>query len=243
MWNAIKEAVKAGLEVMSKAPVSGIIKAGIFVGVAGFTLWVMIRRTKKMHEDAQEKRYTSPVDEILGKSYATDPDVYDDMDPIAKKICKKLNRGWKSKKKRKKEAAKRAQREVRYKTVSVFDDDDFDLNADEEAEEEAPAKKSTSKKEYHFYEDANDMLMAESARRKRKKNPAKVKKAKENYRRNKAKKSSMETLAKEWKESGVADSKTAKKRLDEIARELGLPVDDIDDRISEETRKANPSLF
>lgn len=238
MWAAIKAAAQTGLEIISKVPMSGIIKAAVFVGIVGFTFWVMVRRTKKMHEDATEKRYTSPVDEILGKSYATDTDAYDDMDPAAKKLCKKLNKGWKSKKRRKKDAAKKkAQKKPEPVTVSLFPNDDYDEEVD-------PPKSDRP----HFYRSSEEVLWEESKKKKRKPNPEKVKKAKANARKNRSKIDSkhmqdLKDLCMEWKESGCASTAEFKKRLDKIAEELGLPVDSIDDAIDDSLREQCPALF
>ena len=116
----IKDIVQKGAEVLKDAPVSGVIKAGIFVGCVAFTAYVLIgslRRNRKVANDDPDRR-RSPVDEILGKSnYVSDPDAFDDMDPLAQKICRKLNIQKRSKKKRRREAEK-------VRTVSLFGDDE-----------------------------------------------------------------------------------------------------------------------
>lgn len=115
----IKEIVKKGAETLSEAPISGVIKAGIFVGCVVFTAYVLIRHIRKNQKAANEdpERRRSPVDEILGKAnYVADPDSFDDMDPLAKKICKKLNICRRSKKKRQKKVE-------HVETVSIFGDD------------------------------------------------------------------------------------------------------------------------
>ena len=66
----IKDIVQKGAEVLKDAPVSGVIKAGIFVGCVAFTAYVLIgslRRNRKVANDDPDRR-RSPVDEILGKS-------------------------------------------------------------------------------------------------------------------------------------------------------------------------------
>ena len=232
MWNAIKTGIQAGLEVMSKVPASGIIKAGVFVGVAAFACWVMIKRTKKMHDAAHEDtaRRRSPVDEILGKSYVSDADAYDDMDPVAKKLCKKLNRSWNGKAKKKKKTQKSSKRDViddRVKIVSVFDD---------EIGEDGDRRKH----DFMYYTDADAMNHHL--------HPTKKKKSKKGKSKKKGKKpvsllEELKHIGYEWKESGVADPKVARDRVDKIARELGLPVDDFDDNIDEDIRRSCSAIF
>lgn len=230
MWNAIKTGIMTGLEVMSKVPASGIIKAGVFVGVAAFACWVMIKRTKKMHEAAHDdpEQRRSPVDEILGKSYVSDVDAYDDMDPVAKKLCKKLNRGWngKGKKKKKAQKAKRNVADDRVKVVSVFDE-----------VEEGGERKS---RDFTYFTDADAMNQHM--------HPNKKKKSKKKGKKGVSKKPTslldeLKTIGYEFKESGITDPKVARDRVDKIAREMGLPVDDFDDDVSEDIRRSCSAIF
>lgn len=105
MLAALKAAAKAAFTVIQNAPVGGILKVGVLIGSAIFAAWVLIQRAKKMHEAANQEEsgeYYSPVDEILGKkNYATNVEDFDDMDPLAREICQKLNKMGKKRKKRK----------------------------------------------------------------------------------------------------------------------------------------------
>lgn len=105
MLAALKAAAKAAFNVIKNAPVGGILKVGVLIGSAIFAAWVLIQRAKKMHEAANQEEsgeYYSPVDEILGKkNYATNVEDFDDMDPLAREICQKLNKMGKKRKKRK----------------------------------------------------------------------------------------------------------------------------------------------
>lgn len=168
-FGAIKAAIVAGLNIASKVPVGGMIKLGIMAGVTVFTAWVLIKRAKKMHDaanvDNASTEATSPVDEILhGKDYVNNVDDYDDMDPAARELCRKLNKMRKSKKAKKKAAKKRAESNERI--VSLFGDS-FDKDMDDVDE-----KGGSSKKRPTFYKSAADMYYNEfgSGRKKRKKN-------------------------------------------------------------------------
>lgn len=105
MLAALKAAAKAAFTVIQNAPIGGILKVGVLIGSAIFAAWVLIQRAKKMHEAANQEEsveYYSPVDEILGKkNYATSVEDFDDMDPLAREICQKLNKMGKKRKKRK----------------------------------------------------------------------------------------------------------------------------------------------
>ena len=112
MFNKLATLAKAGLKLLENAPVGGLIKAGVLIGVAGFTCWVMIKRTLKMRKEAQESEsglFRSPVDDLLNNNYVANPDAYDDLDPEARRICKELNKSWKkSRKSKKKKASKKS---------------------------------------------------------------------------------------------------------------------------------------
>lgn len=235
MWNAIKAAASAGITAISKVPVSGLIKAGIFIGVAGFTFWVMVRRTKKMRKEMHnnEEVFRSPVDEILGKNYAGNVDDFDDLDPAAKEICKTLNKSYRKKhKKAKRKAKSRSNKDVR--VVSLFDDPtDIDAMAKEiEETGEVP----------HFYKDAVDMMVNGSKRKTSKRKAANAKR-----RARKRFSDRMRDTAEEWKESGCASVETIKDRITQVGKDLGL-VDSDDEEtgdadISPEFKAANPTLF
>lgn len=235
MFKFIKAAAKAVLKLVDATPISAIIKAGIFVGVAAFTAYIMIKRVLEMRKKSTDEKQYSPVDEILGKSYVTDSSVFDELDAETKKLCKKLNKGGKRKKKkvvRKEETEK--QRPVQ--TVSLFDDDDDDYD---------PATATLAEQFLHGWKGgrtANDLLIEEAQRKNaRKANTSRSKKKKVNYdkERRSATRQSVSDLgffAKEY-----AD--VSKEKLLKVAKELGLPVDDIDEDIPDEVRKAAPNLF
>jgi hypothetical protein len=225
MWSTIKAAASSALQIASKVPVSGIVKAAVFVGVCAFTVWVMIRHTKKVHEESGEEgqENRSIVDEILGKSYATDPDAYDDMDPEARRICKKLNKTRKKGKKKGKKVTPK--KKENYRTVSLFEKD-----YDDDEEEDRPPPR--------FFKNADEMLFYDEQRRKAAK-PRKKRKVKID----KEHASQLKQLIKEWKEAGCVDDETFKRRLDSIARDLGYSVRDLDDAVSDSTRDDAPLLF
>ena len=233
MTATIKKLFQAGLKVLEKAPVSGIIKAGIMVGVSAFTLWVMIKRTKKMrHEDEESSLFRSPVDEILSHNYVGDPEAFDDLDPEAQRICKKLCRGWKRPKKSSKKKAKAKKNENEHvRVVSLFDDKDFD----KEVPDPPP-----------IYRDTVEMIL-DMDKRKAWKNftpdPKKIAQAKENAKKKrKNAESKRKRIRKEWEMAGF-NSKSFREKLDQAARDLHLPVDDDDDDIPDTFRAANPALF
>ena len=123
MIQAIKAALKAGLHLLDGVPMGAVIKAAVGLGVMAFTTYVLIKRTRKMAE--KDKQNVSPVDEILENNYLVDSEVFDDMDPEARKICKKLHRGgWRKRKKRKNGvyAEKKARNDEPIETVSLFED-------------------------------------------------------------------------------------------------------------------------
>lgn len=133
MIAAIKAAAKVAFNVIQNAPVGGILKVGLLIGSAIFAAWVLIKRAQKMHEAANEENaeYYSPVDEILGKkNYTGNVEDFDDMDPLAREICQKLNKMGKKKRKKRK-GVKVTKRKKR--TIHDIFDGDFG----------APRKKST----------------------------------------------------------------------------------------------------
>lgn len=132
MFQGFAKAAKAALMALDAVPMGSVIKAAVGLGVMAFTAYVLIKRVRKMTKAKKERNY-SPVDEILANDFVVDSDAYDDMDPEARKICKKLHRGgWKKAKKRKsgvysdKKRAyeKRKREEADGEVVSLFDDED-----------------------------------------------------------------------------------------------------------------------
>lgn len=249
MFAKLKLLAQAGLKALEKAPVGGLLKAGVLIGAAAFTCWVMIKRTLKMKKEAEESEsglFRSPVDDILSNNYAVNPDAYDDLDPEARRICKELNKSWKKSHKRngkkkkstlKKETSKKSKDDNDVKVVSLFDGanlDDIDTDVmGKEVADEAPN---------HVLE----MLIRDDKKKREKKsvNPDRVKKIKKNIRKRKeSARERMRVLCQEWKDSGCADAKAFRDRVDQIARDLNLPVDDLDDDIPDSFREAHPSLF
>lgn len=225
--NTAKAIVKNIITAVGNLPMGALIKMAIGAGVAVFTAYILIKRTKKMHEASQDDADTqySPVDEILhGNNYAGNVDDFDDMTDEAKKICKKLNKGWRKGKKRK--SVKARKRNKSAQTVSLFEDEDLDDVTEEDL-------KNIDR---HFYKDATDMLFNEEKIRKTKKGHVKpnVKKRINDRREANAKK-----IVEEWKEfAGVS-----KETLLKTAKDLGLYVDDIDEEIDDEIREKAPYLF
>ena len=132
MFQGFAKAAKAALMALDAVPMGSVIKAAVGLGVMVFTAYVLIKRARKMTKAKKERNY-SPVDEILANDFVVDSDAYDDMDPEARKICKKLHRGgWKKAKKRKsgvysdKKRAyeKRKREEADGEVVSLFDGED-----------------------------------------------------------------------------------------------------------------------
>lgn len=132
MFQGFAKAAKAALMALDAVPMGSVIKAAVGLGVMAFTAYVLIKRVRKMTKPKKERNY-SPVDEILANDFVVDSDVYDDMDPEARKICKKLHRGgWKKAKKRKSGVysdkkrvyEKRKREEADGEVVSLFDGED-----------------------------------------------------------------------------------------------------------------------
>ena len=62
------EVIKAGAAILDGIPMGAIIKAAVAVGITVFTAWVLIKRTKKMHEEAEKgKASHETYKEGLGK--------------------------------------------------------------------------------------------------------------------------------------------------------------------------------
>lgn len=230
MWQAIKAVGSAVANVIAAAPVSAIIKGAVGLGIAVFTAYVLIKRTKKMHKDSHDDTHAhySPVDEILHNNYVADVDAFDDMDPEAREICKKLNKDWKKRKKKKgvRIYHKKSRDEDKARVVSLFDDN-FDL----EKEDDEPLIR-----EHVFYHSADEMLNAKKRRRasKKAKDVMKSQRTREN----------MSKLASEWKEYGRATKDLANDTLLRVAKELGLTVeDDPDADLDDSIREQAPSLF
>lgn len=156
----VKELVTKGAEALNDVPVSGLIKAGIFVGAVVFTAYVLIRHIRRnektAHEDPERRR--SPVDEILGKAnYVADPESFDDMDPLAKKICKKLNLCKRSKKNRQKKSEK-------VETVSIFDDDAPKSANDFMIRDSKKSRRQAKREESIFAEEDEEMSIGDRIR-------------------------------------------------------------------------------
>lgn len=134
----MKEVVKGILNAIGTAldniPIGRLIKIAVGAGVALFTAWVLIKHTKKLREEAKRQEEMteyginySPVDEILNNgemNYVTNPKAFDEMDPVAKELCKKLRTTKKKKKKHKaaSNAIKEEKKEEKSSIVSLFDD-------------------------------------------------------------------------------------------------------------------------
>ena len=97
MWETLKAAGARIARYVTTMPMSTAIKIGVMAGIAVFTGYIMIRRFRKMYNEAHAEKSTrrSQVDEILGVNYVTDPDAFDEMDPEAQRICRKLNKSMK----------------------------------------------------------------------------------------------------------------------------------------------------
>lgn len=139
MIQGFAKAAKAALAALDAVPMGSVIKAAVGLGVMAFTAYVLIKRVRKMAKAKKERNY-SPVDEILANDFVVDSEAYDDMDPEARKICKKLHRGgWKKAKKRKsgvytdKKRAydKRKKEEADGEVVSLFDNDEDEKEMEE----------------------------------------------------------------------------------------------------------------
>ena len=206
------EVIKAGAAILDGIPMGAIIKAAVAVGITVFTAWVLIKRTKKMHEEANKKSNEtySPVDEILsGHNYVGNVDDFDDMDPEARDICRKLNKNWRKRKKKK--GLKIHRRKVNrdsLKTVSLFDDEE------EESEEKEKSRSYSST--------SADLLCHDKKFRKATScnNSEEIKRRK----RDLGKK-----LREEWKEFGMETKSSFDDAMQSIMEKLGLNEDDDDD--------------
>lgn len=232
-FGVIKAAVMTGLNIANKVPLGGIVKIGIMAGVTVFTAWVLIKRAKKMHAAANVDETTteaaSPVDEILhGKDYVNNVDDYDDMDPAARELCRKLNKMRKSKKAKRKAAKKRAESNER--VVSLFGDS---FGKDVEDEDGKPEKKGGTSKRRPFYKSAADMYYNEfgagKKKRKKKRNSDDLKRAIRDIARSMDPTNDEGPVANLFK--GVADE------VNEFIRTGGAETEE------ERLRDANPSLF
>lgn len=248
MWEKVKTMAREGMEVISNAPIGGIIKGAILIGVTGFTFWVMVTRVKEMVEEAREdhSEKRAPVDDILGVNYTVNPDDFADMDPEAQRICRKLNKTVKhygtrfgrkkssgKKKSNKPSGAKKP--EEKAKVVSVFDDGPV-VEEDEEIHEP------------RFYKDAQEMLLKnrKTVRKNVQKGKRNARKAAQVKGKPKISQKGMMDLKKicdEWYQSGCANTDSFRKRVDAIAKEFGLRVDELEDAITDKVRKQAPSLF
>lgn len=234
MVKFIKAAIKAVVKLVDATPMGAIIKAGVFVGVAAFTAFIMIKRVLEMRKKSNDEKHYSPVDEILGKSYATDASIFDELDAETKKLCKKLNKGGKKKKKhvRKEETVKR---ERPVEVVSLFDDvDDEDYD---------PEHATLAEQFVHGCrrpKTVNDIL-AEEARQKNARKGSQPKKRKVDY--GKERRSATKQAVSDFGIFAKEYTEVSKEKLLKVAKELGLPVDDIDEEIPDEIREAAPNLF
>lgn len=227
MIEVLKVAGTKFVEYAATLPVSGVIKLGVMAGIAVFTGVIMIKRAIKMYKEAHAEKSSrrSPVDDILGVNYVTNPEAFDDLDPEAQRICRKLNKSAKKRKKpRKFKFRKKPEKQPKpaknAEVVSLFDDDD-------------PFGKQPT-----FYGDANEMMWGEKRKGKgegKKPKRRRVVIDKEHL-------EALKAICEEWKTSGL-DAEYFRDRIDAIAKELGLPVDTLDQAISESTRREFGALF
>lgn len=98
MLKAIGAACASAVTFITGLTAVEIIKLAVFVGVIIFVGHVLIQRFNVMRKDRKAEYHTakqeeddchySPVDEVLGKSFATNPYDFESMDPLAKKVAK-----------------------------------------------------------------------------------------------------------------------------------------------------------
>lgn len=228
---AFKTAVTTGLQIVGKMPMGGLIKLGVMAGVTVFTAWVLIKRAKKMHKNSnQEERNeaTSPVDEILhGRDYVNNVDDFDDMDPAARELCRKLNKMRKNKKRKsKKKTGPKVEHSER--VVSLFGDD----FADDEKEKRGGERKQR-KEPPPRYRNAAEMSYYEFGAGKKKK-----KKFKGSNDLRQAIKDVARSLDPTDEDSTVAHLfRGVKDEVEHFIETGGAPTEE------EELREANPSLF
>ena len=91
---------------IAKLPTSFYIKIGLVTGLAVFSAVVLIRRWMKQRKfkdqaqvsgtlftDYKETVDVDPIDEYLGMGYSDDPDKFDGLDPLMKKVAKNVKPG------------------------------------------------------------------------------------------------------------------------------------------------------
>ena len=232
----IKEAfgvLVKGFNSMSNAQlVKAAVVGGIVIGVAVCSAWVLIRHIKKMHEEANaEMSYErSPIDDILGVNYVGDTDVYEDMDPEAQRICRKLNKSW-NKNQRKNRTAKKMKskkaKKVGKKTVKKIRD------AMKRDENTVVVSLFDGPSPLIFDEDDEDSYMEELAKAM---SPAH---RKDHIGKGKKKSkiidpehmSRIAAICMQWGEPD-ADEDAIHEQMNEIADELGMDIEELEEAIS-----------
>ena len=103
--NMISTAGKAIVGALNAMPYGAIIKAGILVGVAAYTTYVLVKHLKKTYCKVKQKKFESPVDELLDKDFSN-PENYDTLEDLAidigDDIFKKIRKSKKTGKKKSK---------------------------------------------------------------------------------------------------------------------------------------------
>lgn len=194
MLAALKAAAKAAFKVIQNAPIGGILKVGLLIGSVIFAAWVLIKRAQKMHEaaNAENQEYYSPVDEILGKkNYTNNVEDFDDMDPLAREICHKLNKMGRGKKRKKRKGVKvskkrsihdifdgdfgaplktrpSADNDKNVRIVSLFDDGYDPADDEDDAEDAAKSVKERPKSRIGGMDAATEMLIRQEIKREKK---------------------------------------------------------------------------
>lgn len=227
----------AAVNVLNAIPLGAIVKGAVFVGVAAYTAYVLVKRHKKIVKESEPETAEnfSPVEEILKNGPLTSDDAFEDMDEEAQKICKNLRKTPKKKmfKKGKEKKQKNA----------LLSDDDLteitrirDLGDDPTVEETIEDLRTTSLFDERIYK-----MMNEKPKKKKLK-PSK--KAKEVMSKKKKRKDM--NLMEEWKSYGMSVGKSVKEAAASIAVTMGLEDEDEfdpDANISPEVKAAAPYLF
>lgn len=101
----ISTAGKVIVGALNAMPYGAIIKAGILVGVAAYTTYVLVKHLKKTYRKVKQKKFESPVDELLDKDFAN-PENYDTLEDlttdIGNDIFKKMRKSKKNGKRKSK---------------------------------------------------------------------------------------------------------------------------------------------
>ena len=74
-------------KALSNLSIGAVLNAALFVGVAGFTLYTLIKRSKRSKGETEEY-FESEVDRLLGKNYDNYGQDFDEMDELSRELMK-----------------------------------------------------------------------------------------------------------------------------------------------------------